>query len=82
MPCQELFLRQTKEYQESVLPKDTKIIAIEASTPENWCKFTSYNNVIGLNSFGYSGKENDVLRKMGFDKESIKAKVIGILNEK
>ena len=82
MPCQELFLGQTKEYQESILPKDAKIIAIEASTPENWCKFTNYNNVIGINTFGFSGKENDVLRKMGFDKESIKTKVLDILNEK
>ena len=82
MPCQELFLNQSKEYQNSVLPLNTKIIAIEASSPENWCKFTNYNNVIGLNSFGYSGKEKDVIRKMNFDKDSIKKKVLDILNEK
>ena len=81
MPCQELFLDQPKEYQEQVLPSNTKIIAIEASTKENWCKFTNYDNIIGLSTFGYSGKEADVLRKLEFDKESIKAKVIELLNK-
>ena len=82
MPSQELFLGQSQEYKDSVLPKGSKIIAIEASSPENWCKFTNYDRVIGLNSYGFSGKENDVLRKMKFDKESIKEKVLNILNEK
>ena len=81
MPCQEQFLNQTKEYQEAILPKNAKIIAIEASNKENWCKFTNYNNIIGINSFGYSGKEDDVLRKMNFDKESIKTQVLNILHE-
>ena len=79
MPCQELFLQQTIEYQKSVLPDNIKIIAIEASTKENWTRFTNYDNIIGINTYGYSGKSNDVLRKMKFDKESIKTKVEELL---
>ncbi|MBR1417230.1 MAG: transketolase [Bacilli bacterium] len=79
MPCQELFFEQSEEYQNEVLPMDSKIIAIEASTKENWAKITSYNNIIGLDNYGYSGKSNDVLKKMNFDKDSIKNKVLDIL---
>ena len=81
MPCQELFLKQSKEYKDSILPKNTKIIAIEASSKENWSKFTNYDNIIGLDDYGYSGKEDDVLRKMKFDKDSIKGQVLTILHE-
>ena len=56
MPCQELFLSQDKAYIDEVLPKSSKIIAIEASNKENWCKFTNYDRVIGLESYGLSGK--------------------------
>lgn len=82
MPSQELFLEQTKEYQESILPKNNLIIAIEASTKENWTKFTNYDSVIGISSFGYSGKEKDVLKKMNFDKDSILKQVKDIIDEK
>ena len=81
MPCQELFFEQTPEYQKSILPEDSKIIAIEASTPENWTRITTYKNVIGLTSYGFSGKASDVLKKMGFDKESIKNKVLSLLEK-
>ena len=81
MPCQELFFDQTLEYQESVLPKNSKIIAIEASTKENWTRITNYDNIIGLSTFGYSGKAKDVLKKMKFDKESITNQVIEILKK-
>ena len=80
MPCQELFLDQDEIYKKEVFPDNVRIIAIESSTPENWTKFTNYNNVIGINSFGYSGKSNDVLKKMNFDKDSIQNKVLEILN--
>ena len=79
MPCQELFLEQSFEYQLNILPRNAKIIAIEASTRENWTKFTSYHNVIGINQFGFSGKGKDVLKKLGFDKDALKQKVIDIL---
>ena len=79
MPCQELFFKQSIEYQQSVLPKGVKIIAIEASTRESWTRFTSYENIIGINSYGYSGKAKDVLKLLKFDEESIKNQVIDII---
>ena len=79
MPCLELFFDQTREYRESIIPSNSKVIAIEASTKENWTRLTKYENVIGLTSFGYSGKPGDVLEKMNFDKEGIKNQILGIL---
>ena len=81
MPCQELFLEQDYQYQLNVLPKNAKIIAIESSSKENWTKFTNYNNVIGINQFGFSGKGKDVIKKLGFDKEALEKKVIEILEQ-
>ena len=79
MPCQELFYNQSIDYQQSIIPSNTKAIAIEASLRENWTRITNYNNVIGLDNFGLSGKGNDVLKAMNFDKETIKNKVIELL---
>src|SRR5574344_453324 len=71
MPCQELYLSQDLTYQNSIIPPTNKIICLEASHPNNWAKFTSYNNIIGIDSFGYSGKPIDVLKKMNFDTKTI-----------
>ena len=81
MPCLELFFAQALEYRNSVIPNGTKVIAIEASTKENWTRITNYENIIGLSSFGFSGKKDDVLQKMNFDKEGIKNQVLGILKQ-
>ena len=79
MPCQNLFLAQSKEYQENILPKDSKIICVEASTKDNWVAFTNYQNIIGLDSFGISGKAEDVLRKYQFDEVSLTNRIKELL---
>jgi transketolase len=79
MPCQELFLRQDATYQNTILPPGNKIIVIEASTNGNWVRFTNNDNIIGINDFGYSGKPDDVLKKMQFDVNSITNKVKELL---
>ncbi len=80
MPSMELFLSEGKEYEELILPKNIKRIVIEASNPLIWNRFASNNEmVIGLNDYGYSGHSNEVLKKMGFDYESLKIKVENLL---
>ena len=81
MPSQELFLKQPAAYRDSILPPHTKIIAIEAGSPYTWTRFTTLNHVIGLTEFGASGKSKDVLKQYKFDKESIKERVIAILEK-
>lgn len=81
MPSIELFLGQTKEYQNEVIPPNAKVFTIEASSTMPWYKFASKDCAIGIDEFGCSGLKNDVLTKVGFDYESIISKIEEKLKE-
>ena len=70
MPCLEVFLKQTKEYQNSIL-KDKKVIVIESSTALHFTKITDYKNIINITNFGASGSFEDVLEYANFDVATI-----------
>ena len=80
MTSLDVFLIQSKDYQQSVL-KDKKIIVIEASTAIHYTKITDYNNIINITKFGASGNEEDVLEYVGFDIATIYKKVYDIINK-
>jgi len=80
MPSVELFLEQTKEYQDSIIPPNIKTITIEASATLPWYRFASKDCAIGIDTYGYSGRRYDVLAAVGFDFESIRKKVYKIFN--
>ena len=80
MPCLEVFLNQSKDYQQRVL-KDKKIIVIEASTAIHYTKITDYNNIINITKFGASGSEDDVVEYVEFDIATIYKKVYNIINK-
>ncbi|MBQ6687586.1 MAG: transketolase [Bacilli bacterium] len=80
MPSMELFLKQDKKYEEILLPKHIKTIVIEPSNKLMWCRFaTSEEYVLGIDDFGASGKSKDVLKKYGYDYESLKERCIELL---
>ena len=55
MPCQELFDKQSKEYREKVIEKNSKKISIEASSIFGWEKYVgSEGSSLGMKSFGKS----------------------------
>ena len=55
MPCTNVFDRQTKAYQDSVLPLHLPAVAIEAAHPDYWRKYVGRTGVvIGIGSFGES----------------------------
>lgn len=79
MPSWEMFERQTKKYQKSILCNSyNKTITIEMLSTMGWSKYGKYN--IGINEFGKSGKASDVIRDMNFDFESIYSKIKRIIN--
>ncbi len=80
MPSVELFLKQDKSYYQELLPLGYKVIVIEAATSFGWHRFV-YNSsyLITIDSFGFSGKSEDVLKKMHFDNETIKNKIERLL---
>lgn len=69
MPCLELFEKQERSYQESVLSDREKTIAIEASRGLEWYKYAKI--VVGMQTFGESGKGDELFTHFGFSVEHI-----------
>lgn len=67
MPSQELFLRQDKEYQNSILPNKNITIAMEMGSSMSWYRFA--DTVYGIDEFGRSGKGEEVQEYFGFTPE-------------
>ena len=72
MPCSERFDSQSEDYQESVLGRGIKRVAIEASHADWWRKYVGLEgDVIGMNSFGESAPGGVLFEHFGFTKEHI-----------
>merc|ERR1711988_1957646 len=56
MPCIELFMQQSQEYQNSILPTTCRArVSIEAATRESWSFFLGLDGEhVGVSSFGIS----------------------------
>ena len=67
VPCFDLFDEQDEEFKKSLLKG--KVIAIEANRAFEWYKYADM--VIGMDSFGASGKGDEVYKYFGFDVEKI-----------
>ena len=72
MPCVDLFLEQSDEYQASVLPGNIPTLSVEASSPHGWHQFSHAQ--LSMNSFGASGPGGAVYKFFGFTPENIEAK--------
>lgn len=75
-PCITLFYQQGKNYQNKILGSPSNIIAIEASTALSYAKITS--NIMSINTFGASGKYQDLFKHFGITKERIIAEVVSL----
>ncbi|WP_022941616.1 transketolase [Psychromonas hadalis] len=73
MPCTDQFDKQSREYQDSVLPPAiSKRIAIEAGIADYWYKYVGLNGkVIGMTSFGESAPADQLFKMFGFTVENI-----------
>lgn len=76
MPNMNLFLKQDKEYQEQVFPTGYRKMVIELSNDANWYRFISSDeDFIGVNSFGKSGSEREVLNFFELDMTDLVIKI-------
>ncbi len=67
VPSEGLFRSQSAEYQESVLPKGSKIFGLTAGLPVNLLGLVGANGKIwGLESFGFSAPYKVLDEKLGF----------------
>jgi transketolase len=77
MPCCEAFDAQPAPYRESVLPAGvSRRLAIEAGSPQSWWRYVgSAGRVMGIESFGASGKGPDLFKHFGLTSADVKAQV-------
>ena len=75
LPSVELFLEQSKEYQDQVIPPGVKVFTIEASATLPWYRFASKDCAIGIDTYGFSGSKEEVLEQVKFDYETILSKI-------
>ena len=76
MPNLNTFLKQDKDYQEQVLPTGYRRMVIELSNDANWYKLiSSEEDFIGVNNFGKSGSEKDVLSYFELDMTDLVIKI-------
>ena len=72
MPCQELFDKQSKEYREQVIEKNSKKISIEASSIFGWEKYVgSEGNSLGMKSFGKSAPYKTIYEDFNLTSNSV-----------
>jgi len=77
MPCWELFEEQSAEYKASVLGTTARF-AIEAASPMGWARYVgSDENVLGISTFGASGKYEQLYKHFGLTAEKIVEKIVG-----
>ena len=71
-PSEGLFRRQSKEYQEQVLPEDARIFGLTAGLPVTLEGMVgAHGMVYGLNSFGFSAPYKVLDEKLGFTAENV-----------
>lgn len=77
MPSRELFLAQSREYQDSVIPAACeKRVTIEAGSTFGWEKFAGDKGLcIGLDHFGASAPYKVLAEKFGFTPEAVAEKI-------
>jgi transketolase len=81
MPCCEAFDAQPAPYRESVLPAScTRRLAVEAGATQSWWRYVgSGGRVMGMETFGASGKGPDLFKHFGLTAADLKAQVEQLL---
>ncbi len=76
VPSEGLFRSQSKEYQESILPKNSRIFGMTAGLPVTLEGLVGANGkVFGMTSFGFSAPYKVLDEKLGFTAENVYVQV-------
>lgn len=74
VPCFDLLCEQSEDYIEEIINMDeTFVIAVEAATAVEYYKFADH--VVGMTSFGESGKADELFEKFGFTTDKLVANI-------
>ncbi|SMC24131.1 transketolase [Clostridium acidisoli DSM 12555] len=82
IPSFEIFEEQSQEYKNSVLPKKVRArVAVEAASPFGWHKYVGLDGeIIGMETFGASGKAEVLFKEFGFTLENVVEKTKMVLD--
>jgi transketolase len=76
----ELFLDRPQAERDTVLPPGIPRVAVEAASPFGWCVLA--DTVVGMESFGASGKAEDLYPHFGITPERVAAQASHVLGER
>lgn len=82
MPSWELFLEQSQEYRDEVIPPDVKRrLAVEAGSGFGWAQWVgTCGDVISVDRFGASAPGSEVMKQYGFTVENVVNKAVALAN--
>ena len=72
MPCQELFDKQTQEYKDKVIEKNSIKISVEAGSIFGWEKYVGPEGIsLGMNSFGKSAPYKQIYEHFNLTSDDV-----------
>lgn len=83
MPSMELFEKQSKEYKESVLPKEVRArVAVEAASSQSWYRYIGLDGAaVCIDHFGASAPAKVLFEKFGFTAQHVAETAKAVLNK-
>ena len=80
MPCLDIFLEQSEDFQESVIRPDTPCLVIEAAHPNSWYQLLGKDDaVMGMTTFGESAPGNILFEEFGFTIDEVVKKATQLI---
>lgn len=81
MPCLEVFDEQPLQYKKDIIPSEiANVFALEAGGTSGWYKYVGkFGKCFGVDSFGASGKPDDVYKKFNLTCEDITKEIVKII---
>ncbi|RAI25525.1 hypothetical protein CH338_31305, partial [Rhodoplanes elegans] len=80
IPCVERFEALSDAARAALVPTDTPVVVVEAGATRGWRGLAGrMGAVIGLDRFGESAPERDLLTRFGFTKEAVAGTVRTVL---
>jgi transketolase len=79
MPSWELFADQVDDYQETVLPADVPVLAVEAGTSFGWERWA--DDSVSIDRFGASAPGSVVLAELGFTADNVAARARQLIED-
>ena len=82
MPCTNIFDRQSKEYQQSILPSHVPKVVIEAAHPDLWRKYVGPDgDIVGIDHFGVAAPAGVLFKLFGITAEALVERVTQLLSK-